>query len=326
MAKQIINTGAAANDGTGDTLRQAGTKLNANFTELYDFLGNAGQLSLAAHFDSNGVVFEGATANDFETSLRVVDPTADRTVTIPNASGNIVLDAATQTLTNKTLTSAVLTTPQFNDTSADHQYVVAVSELTADRTVTLPLLTTNDEFVFKDHTQTLTNKTLTSPTINTARIGTGLNDTNGNELVDVIATTNAVNHVRLTNNVASSAPKIEAVGGDANINFEIGGKGTGGVKVTSKAIMAEEVLSASGAISLNVPLTVFNNASALAMTLADGTNIGEIKYFINKNTGTATITPTNLAGASTVAFTTNQAGFMLWSGTEWHLASKTAAS
>lgn len=61
----------------------------------------------------------------------------------------------TETLTNKTLT-----TPQINDTSANHQYVFASSELTADRTVTLPLLTGNDEFVFKDHTQTLTNKTI----------------------------------------------------------------------------------------------------------------------------------------------------------------------
>lgn len=35
MAQQTINIGAAANDGTGDTLRAAGTKLNAMFTELY---------------------------------------------------------------------------------------------------------------------------------------------------------------------------------------------------------------------------------------------------------------------------------------------------
>ncbi|PAP93985.1 hypothetical protein [Mesorhizobium wenxiniae] len=80
--------------------------------------------------------------------------------TLADQSAYVTL-TGTQTLTNKTLT-----TPQINDTSADHQYVLAVSELAADRTVTLPLLTGNDEFVFKDHTQTLTNKTLTSPVIN----------------------------------------------------------------------------------------------------------------------------------------------------------------
>jgi len=73
--------------------------------------------------------------------------------------------AATQTLTNKTLTSPVLTTPQINDSSADHQYIFAAANLAADRTVSLPLLTDNDTFVFLAHTQTLTNKTLTSPVI-----------------------------------------------------------------------------------------------------------------------------------------------------------------
>ena len=53
-----------------------------------------------------------------------------------------------------------MTTPQINDTSANHQYVFAVSELAADRTVTLPLLTGNDTFVFANHTQTLDNKTI----------------------------------------------------------------------------------------------------------------------------------------------------------------------
>ena len=88
------------------------------------------------------------------------------TLTLPaGASSTLVSLVSADTLTNKTLTSPVLTTPQVNDTSADHQYVFAVSELAADRTVTLPLLAGDDEFVFKDHTQTLTNKTLTSATL-----------------------------------------------------------------------------------------------------------------------------------------------------------------
>jgi hypothetical protein len=75
-------------------------------------------------------------------------------------SGTIVGTSDSQTLTNKTLTSPLMTTPQINDTSADHQYVFGVSELAADRTVTLPLLTGNDTFVFANHAQTLDNKTI----------------------------------------------------------------------------------------------------------------------------------------------------------------------
>ena len=36
-------------------------------------------------------VFEGATANDFETTLQVAEPTADRTITLPDATGTVAL-------------------------------------------------------------------------------------------------------------------------------------------------------------------------------------------------------------------------------------------
>lgn len=75
-------------------------------------------------------------------------------------SGDIVGTSDSQTLSNKILSSPVLTTPQINDTSSNHQYVFAVSELAADRTVTLPLLGGNDTFVFESHTQSLDNKTI----------------------------------------------------------------------------------------------------------------------------------------------------------------------
>lgn len=58
-----------------------------------------------------------------------------------------------------------LTNPKINDLSSTNTYNFATSELTADRTVTLPLLTSNDVFVFADFIQTLQNKTLISPTI-----------------------------------------------------------------------------------------------------------------------------------------------------------------
>jgi hypothetical protein len=49
------------------------------------------------------IVFEGATPDAFETTLTVVDPTQDNTITLPNTTGTVVLTTATQTLTNKTL-------------------------------------------------------------------------------------------------------------------------------------------------------------------------------------------------------------------------------
>ena len=76
------------------------------------------------------------------------------TITVPT-TGTLATLAGTEILSNK-----VLTLPQINDTSSDHQYVFAVSELAADRVVTLPLLGAADEFVFKTHAVTLANKTI----------------------------------------------------------------------------------------------------------------------------------------------------------------------
>lgn len=54
------------------------------------------------------VVFEGATADAYETTLAVTDPTADRTITLPNVTGTVAILDAAQTLSNKTLTSNTL--------------------------------------------------------------------------------------------------------------------------------------------------------------------------------------------------------------------------
>jgi hypothetical protein len=51
------------------------------------------------------IIFEGATADAFETTLTVQDPTADRTITFPNVTGTVTILDATQTLSNKTLGS-----------------------------------------------------------------------------------------------------------------------------------------------------------------------------------------------------------------------------
>jgi len=60
------------------------------------------------------IVFEGATDDAHETTLQVTDPTADRTITLPDLSGTIATVDGTETLTNKTLTAPVITSGVFN--------------------------------------------------------------------------------------------------------------------------------------------------------------------------------------------------------------------
>ena len=87
-------------------------------------------------------------------------------------------------------------------------------------------------------TQTLTNKTLTSP-----KIGTSILDTNGNELFLLTATGSAVNQLTYANAATGNAPAFTASGGDSNISINLVPKGTGevqangsGLATTGKAI------------------------------------------------------------------------------------------
>lgn len=56
----------------------------------------------------NTIIFEGTTNDGFETTVEVSDPTADRTITLPNATTTLVGRDTTDTLTNKTLTSPTI--------------------------------------------------------------------------------------------------------------------------------------------------------------------------------------------------------------------------
>jgi len=113
------------------------------------------------------LVFEGATADDYETTLAFTDPTADRVLTVPNVTDTLVGKATTDTLSNKsydlggTGNTATGTVAEFN------------SALQGDSFVTLT------------GTETLTNKTLTSPTINAGTFSgtfTGTMDVTGTVL------------------------------------------------------------------------------------------------------------------------------------------------
>lgn len=56
---------------------------------------------------TGSLVFEGSTADGFETTFAVVDPTADRTITLPNVSGIVITSGDTGTVTNAMLAGSI---------------------------------------------------------------------------------------------------------------------------------------------------------------------------------------------------------------------------
>ena len=138
---------------------------------------------------SGQIVFEGATANDFETTLAVTDPTADRTITFPDAAGTVALTSDISypvtlnnsvTLTNKTLAlgsnTISGTIAQFNTAVTDATLATTTgSETLTNKSVNLANNTltgtfaqfntavSNATLVSTTGTETLTNKSLTAP-------------------------------------------------------------------------------------------------------------------------------------------------------------------
>jgi hypothetical protein len=92
----------------------------------------------------NNIVLEGTTANDFETTITAGDPTADRTITLPDVTGTVITSGNLTAIT--TLTSPTITGAIFNDgsvvfegaTANDFETTLAITDPTADRTITFP--------------------------------------------------------------------------------------------------------------------------------------------------------------------------------------------
>jgi len=310
MTRQNINVGSAANDGTGDTLRTAGTKINQNFQELYTQLGgDSSTLSTRVIIkDSSSIgtiIFEGSSTDSHETKLIATDPTADRTISLPNADGNVILDTATQTLTNKTLTTPT------------------IASITNGGTITIP--SGAGTFATIAGTQTLTNKTLTSPTINTPVIGASLNDANGNEFIKFTTTSNAINELTIANGASTTGPTLSATGTATDLNIILTPKGKGSVSV-KKAAYGSNTMSIDGQVDSSASLIICNSENALAADLGSGTTIGEFKIFTNKGTGTATITPHPFANGTSFSLTQNKAAQCIWDGSNWFLLTTDSAA
>jgi hypothetical protein len=73
------------------------------------------------------------------------------------------------------------------------------------------------------------------------RVITGVNDTNGNELMKVTATASAVNELTLANAATGNGPTLSATGDDTDIDINVTPKGTGEVNVTNIDILSGKV-------------------------------------------------------------------------------------
>ena len=212
---------------TGENAGTWGTKTNTNLQIFEQIVGGFTQQSIAGGAQTTALsVSDGSTGAVL--SHRMIEFTGtisgNQIVTIP-------LDVQTfYYLRNSTSGSY---TVQFKYASGSGDTFTfatgnkgdAVVFATANDGTNPDILTLPAGDVTLTGTQTLTNKTLTSP-----KIGTSILDTNGLQLALLTATTSAVNEITLANAATGNNPTISATGDDSNIGISFATKGTGVIK------------------------------------------------------------------------------------------------
>jgi len=82
------------------------------------------------------IIFEGATDDGYETTLTVADPTADRTITLPNVTGTVITTGDTGTVTATILAADSVDSSELVDGSIDTSHIstgaVTTAKLAAD--------------------------------------------------------------------------------------------------------------------------------------------------------------------------------------------------
>jgi hypothetical protein len=269
--------GALSYQGTWDASTNTPTLTSSVGTKGYYYV-----VSVAGNTNLNGIT--DWLVGDWAVYNGTVWQKVDNTETVTSVNGQtgaVVLTASSvgAVPTTRTITAGTGLTGG-GDLSADRTFAIdsTVATLTG--------------------TQTLTNKTLTSPKVNE------ILDANGNEVLGLLSTASATDYLAIKNGIGVGVPlHISSEGSSANIGLHIQPKGTGLVTISdgtdfNKGIRFRSSGSAASAITL---LDAVSSAGHV-ITLPDATTTlvgrGTTDTLTNKSISGTTNTLTDIANAS----------------------------
>ena len=327
MARQTINIGTTANDGTGDPLRTAFDKINDNFIELYGADGDSD--TLAGDLDVNGhriissrsneniilapagtgsviasaLKFNGTTISSDDSTQITLAENIQTTGTM-NVSGAATLSTSLTLATGATVTgildedamgsdsATALATQQSIKAYVDSQVTAQDLDFACDDSTTLSIDLDSESLQFSGGTgittagtdntvtisidgtvttltgsQTLTNKTLTSPTINAATM-------TGSVTIDSLS---------FADNTIST--------NSSNANLELTASGTGSVELQSNT-------NITGTASVSGTLTTSDITTTGTHTVTGQSDIDYVRIKDNKITTNATNANLELAASN----------------------------
>jgi len=248
---------------TGENAGTWGTKTNTNLEIIEQFTGGYTTQAVSDSGDTDLSVSDGSTGATL--AHRVVELTGAltgaRNVTIPiDVQQMYVLKNSTtgsQAVTFKYV-SGTGSSVAFTGGDTSSKIVYGTGSGSNPNIVDLGFVTTAG-------TQTLTNKTLTSP-----KIGTSILDTNGLQLALLTATSSAVNEITLANAATGNDPIISATGDDSNVGISFVTKGTGVIK-------AEDAGGTVAAVKIAGKETMWVPASAMYGASTNGADAQQVE-------------------------------------------------
>ena len=346
--KNVITAGVV--DAKGDLIvgsaDDAVTRLAAG-TNGYILTANSGATNgiewaapVAVGVFDTQITFEGATADDYETTLTVVDPTADRTITLPNVSGTVVTSGDTGTVTATMLASDSVTTVKITDANVTAAKLATDSVETAkikDANVTAAKLAADSVETAKILDSNVTAAKLAADSVTTSKIL----DAN---VTDAKLASNSVTNAKIadsavdTAEIANSAVTASKLATDSVETTKIKDSNVTAVKLATDSVETAKIKDlnvtegklADGAVTSAKILdgTIVNgdiNAAAAIdqskisglttslgekLALAGGTMTGAIAMGTNKITGLGT--PTDGTDAATKNYVDSAAQGIDW--------------
>ena len=262
MAYQALGLGSSANDGTGDDLRTGGDKINDNFVEVYTLLGtgsalssgisaNATKVTLAAP-DITGVV--GGT----QTSATITTLT---TAGITGTGGALEITPDNNIVEIRGNGSSVEGQIKLNCHANTHGQTLKAQPHSASITNTMLLpIGASSTLVSLVSADTLTNKTLTAPTIASITNGGTVTIPSGADTLVARTSTDTLTNKTLTSPDINT-PDIDGGAIDAAI---IGANTPAAITGTAISGTSMAVTGTAGAMTLNTVTTTQRNALSAA--------------------------------------------------------------